>query len=72
MLLNNKLSLMLSWNDIFRSRRQDQYTYSGYLTQEYTRLRNPQMLRLAVTYNFGKVDASLFKRKNNNVQSEDQ
>ena len=71
-LLNNKLSLMLSWNDIFRSRRQDQYTYSSYLTQEYSRLRDPQMLRLNVTYNFGKIDASLFRRKNNNVQTEEQ
>ena len=71
-LLNNKLSLMLSWNDIFRSRKQDQYTYSTYLVQEYTRLRNPQQLRLNITWNFGKVDASLFKRKNNNVQTEEQ
>ncbi|HVU95345.1 MAG TPA: TonB-dependent receptor [Puia sp.] len=71
-LLNNKLSLMLSWNDIFRSRKQDQYTYSTYLTQEYSRLRNPQVVRLGITYNFGKVDASLFKRKNNNIQSEEQ
>jgi len=71
-LLNNKLVVNLSWNDIFRSRKQDQYTYSTYLTQEYSRLRNPQMVRLGITYNFGKVDASLFKRKNNNVQSEEQ
>ncbi|HEY4111122.1 TonB-dependent receptor domain-containing protein [Puia sp.] len=71
-LLNNKLSLMLSFNDIFRSRKQDQVTYSSLLTQEYTRLRNPQLLRLNITYNFGKIDASLFKRKNNNVQTEEQ
>ena len=70
-LLNNKLSLSLSWNDIFRSRKQDQVTYSSYLTQEYDRLRNPQIVRLGVTYNFGKVDVSLFKRKNNNVQMEE-
>jgi outer membrane receptor protein involved in Fe transport len=72
MMLNNKLSLMLSFNDIFRSRKQDQYTYSTYLVQDYSRLRNPQLLRLNLTYNFGKVDASLFRRKNNNVQTEDQ
>jgi outer membrane receptor protein involved in Fe transport len=71
-LLKNKLSVMLSWNDIFRSRKQDQVTYSTYVTQEYNRLRNPQMLRLNLTYNFGKIDASLFKRKNTNVQSEEQ
>lgn len=71
-MLNNKFSLMLSWNDIFRSRRQDQHIYSSYLTQAYSRLGDPQMLRLNVTYNFGKIDAGLFRRKNNNVQTEEQ
>lgn len=71
-LLNNKLVATLSFSDIFRSRRQDQYTYSTYFTQNYDRLRDPQMVRVNVAWNFGKVDVSLFKRKNNNVQSEDQ
>ena len=57
---------------MFRSRKQDQYTYSTYFTQDYTRLRDPQMLRLSLSWNFGKIDASLFKRKNSNVQAEDQ
>ena len=70
--LNNKLTTTLSFSDIFRSRKQDQYTYSTYFTQEYVRLRNPQMVRLNVSWSFGKVDVSLFKRKNNNVQSEEQ
>jgi hypothetical protein len=30
------------------------------------------MVRLNVSWSFGKVDVSLFKRKNNNVQSEEQ
>ncbi|HEV2353746.1 MAG TPA: outer membrane beta-barrel protein, partial [Puia sp.] len=59
--LANKLAMALSFSDIFRSRHQDQYTYSGYFTQEYDRLRDPQMLRLNLTYSFGKVDASLFR-----------
>jgi ferric enterobactin receptor len=70
--LANKMAASLSFNDIFRSRTQAQYTYSPYFAQDYSRLRNPRMLRLSLTYNFGKVDASLFKRKNNNVQAEDQ
>jgi len=70
--LSGKMALTASFNDIFRSRKQDQYTYSSYFTQESIRLRNPQMLRLNLTYNFGKVDVSLFKRKNNNVQTEEQ
>jgi len=70
--LAGKMAATLSFNDIFRSRKQDQYTYSSYFTQDYSRLRDPQMLRLNLTYNFGKMDASLFKRKNNNVQTEEQ
>jgi ferric enterobactin receptor len=61
--MNNKLSVSLSVNDIFRSRKQSQYSYSSYFTQNYTRLRDPQMVRLNLSYSFGKIDASLFKRK---------
>lgn len=70
--LKGKMAVAVSFNDIFRSRKQDQYTYSTYFTQEYNRIRDPQMLRVNFSYNFGKVDASLFKRKDNNVQSEEQ
>ena len=61
--LNNKFSLSLGINDIFRSRKQDQYSYSAYFTQEYNRIRDPQIIRLNLSYNFGKIDANLFKRK---------
>jgi hypothetical protein len=70
--MQGKFVVAASWNDIFRSRIQDQYSYSTYFTQDYSRLRDPQLLRLNVSWNFGKIDASLFKRKNNNVQAEDQ
>ena len=71
-LLAGKMAVSASFNDIFRSRIQDQYSYSSYAVQDYSRLRDPQMLRLNLSWNFGKIDASLFKRKNNNVQSEEQ
>ena len=70
--MQGKLAVAASFNDIFRSRIQNQYSYSAYFTQDYSRLRDPQLLRLNVSWNFGKIDASLFKRKNNNVQAEDQ
>lgn len=70
--LAGKMAVSLSANDIFRSRIQDQYTYSTYFTQDYSRIKDPQMVRLNWSYNFGKVDASLFKRKNANVQSDEQ
>lgn len=60
------LSVTLAASDIFRSRITDQYSYSAYFTQNYTRLRNPQLLKLTVAYRFGKIDASIFKRKSQN------
>ncbi|PSL19917.1 TonB-dependent receptor [Chitinophaga ginsengisoli] len=57
------LSATIGVSDIFRTRKTDQYSYSAYFTQNYTRLRNPQMIRLNIAYRFGKIDASLFKRK---------
>ncbi|MEO6549439.1 MAG: outer membrane beta-barrel protein [Ferruginibacter sp.] len=62
-LKNNAASVTLSINDIFKTRKQSQYSSSQYFTQEYTRLRDPQMVRLNLSYRFGKIDASLFKRK---------
>ena len=70
--LKNKLSLSLSYNDIFRSRVQDQYSYSVYFVQDYSRIHDPRMLKLNLMYNFGKVDASLFRRKNNNVETSEE
>lgn len=61
---NNAAALSLSVNDIFRTQRQQQYAYSEYFEQHYDRLRDPQMVRLSFTYRFGKMDVSLFKRKN--------
>ncbi|WP_295124022.1 outer membrane beta-barrel protein [uncultured Chitinophaga sp.] len=62
-LKNNALSATLAVSDIFRTMKTIQYSESEYFTQYYSRLRDPQMLRLTLAYRFGKVDASLFKRK---------
>ncbi|UYQ95175.1 TonB-dependent receptor [Chitinophaga horti] len=62
-LKNNALSATLAISDIFRTMKTIQYSESEYFTQYYSRLRDPQMLRLTLAYRFGKVDASLFKRK---------
>ncbi|MEP7108463.1 MAG: outer membrane beta-barrel protein [Ferruginibacter sp.] len=62
-LKNNAASVSLSINDIFKTRRSSQYSSSTYFTQEYNRLRDPQMVRLNLSYRIGKIDASLFKRK---------
>ncbi len=63
-LKNNALSATLSVSDIFRTRNFNQYSESAFFIQNYNRLRDPQMVRLTLAYRFGKVDATLFKRKN--------
>lgn len=63
-LKSKALSATLSFNDIFRTRVSNQYSYSQYFVQNYNRLRDPQMIRLNFAYRFGKIDMSLFKRKN--------
>ncbi len=64
-LKNNAATVSVSMSDIFRTRIQDQYSESPYFIQNYSRLNNPQMVRVNFTYHFGKMDMSLFKRQNN-------
>lgn len=69
-LKDNAASATLSFNDIFRSRRSDQYSQGVGFEQYYYRLNNPQMVRLTLAYRFGKIDMSLFKRQNLKGQAE--
>ena len=62
-------SATLSFSDIFRTRVNEQHAESEYFIQDYSRLRDPQMVRLTLAYRFGKVDANLFKRKNLNSEN---
>ncbi len=62
-------SLSLSMNDIFRTRLYHVHSMSNisptiYTIQETERRRDAQIVRLNFSYRFGKVDVSLFKRKN--------
>lgn len=57
-------SLTLSVNDIFKTRKYSYYSYSTIVTQDYSRVRDQQIFRLNFNYRFGKLDVSLFKRKN--------
>ncbi|MBI2729727.1 MAG: TonB-dependent receptor [Sphingobacteriales bacterium] len=66
-LKNDAASVTLSISDIFKTRINQQYSFSEYFIQNYSRLRDPQMIRLNFAYRFGKMDMSLFKRKNNNA-----
>ncbi len=64
-LKDNAASVTLAISDIFATRRTDMHSESQYFIQDYNRLRDPQMVRLTFAYRFGKIDATLFKRKNN-------
>ena len=61
---NDAASLTLSITDVFKTRKYEQYSYSDDFTQTSSRRRDPQMFRLNFAYRFGKMDMSLFKRKN--------
>jgi outer membrane receptor protein involved in Fe transport len=67
-LKNQAGSLTFTMTDIFRTRWSDQYSESAYFTQEYNRLKDPQLVRVVFAYRFGKMDLNLFKRKNMNTQ----
>ena len=63
-LKNNTASLTLQISDVFRTRLNETFTESIYFTQETSRRRDPQVLRLNFNWRFGKFDVSLLKRKN--------
>ncbi len=66
-LKNDAASVSVSISDIFKSRWTDQYSFQeGLFSQQYDRIRDPQFVRVNFTYRFGKMDVSLFKRKNMN------
>jgi outer membrane receptor protein involved in Fe transport len=65
-LKNDAASISVSMADIFRSRWTDQFSESQFFSQQYNRLRDPQLVKVNFTYRFGKMDVSLFKRKNMN------
>jgi outer membrane receptor for ferrienterochelin and colicin len=67
-LKNNAATITLSVTDIFKTRINTQYSSSDYFSQTYSRLRDPQMFKLNFAYRFGKLDASIFKRKSNGAE----
>lgn len=62
-LKNNAATVTFSVNDIFRTRRYDQYSESTFFVQNSHRLNDPPMMRLNFSYRFGQMDMSIFKRK---------
>ncbi len=71
--LKNQATVTLSVQDVFKTRYFGSYTVSDFFIQESSRIMNPQLVRLNLSYRFGKMDMSLFARKNNrmNMQGAD-
>ncbi len=57
-------SLTFSMNDMFKTKVFGSYSESNFFTQTNSRRRDWQVLRVNFSYRFGKIDATLFKRKN--------
>lgn len=68
-LKNNTASVTLGVNDIFRTRRYDQYSESAFFIQNSYRLNDVPMIRLNLSFRFGQMDMSLFKRRNTKDES---
>ncbi len=64
---NDAGTLSVSIGDIFRTKYSKQHSESEFFVQDYNRLRDPQLVRVNFSYRFGKMDVSLFKRKNMNT-----
>jgi len=65
-LKNDAANISVSMGDIFRTRWSKQHSASPFFIQDYNRLRDPQLVRVNFTWRFGKLDVSIFKRKNLN------
>ena len=63
-LKNNAASLTLQMSDVFRTRLNATHAESSFLIYDTERRRDPQLMRLNFNWRFGKIDVSLFKRKN--------
>lgn len=63
-LKNNAASLTLQINDIFRTKLNATHAESSFLVYDTERRRDPQLMRLNFNWRFGKIDVTLFKRKN--------
>jgi outer membrane receptor protein involved in Fe transport len=64
-LKNRNLSLTLSMQDVLKTRISYTHSETSLFVQDTYRRRDWQVVRLQLNWKFGKVDSSLFKRKNN-------
>ena len=61
-MIGTKWILNASLNDAFNTRRMGAHYETPFYTQDLSRRRETRYVRFTVTYMFGKMDASIFKR----------
>ena len=62
-MINKKMILNLSLSDVFNSKRMGTHYDTPQYFQDISRRREARYLKFTFTYMFGKMDASIFKRK---------
>lgn len=63
-LKNKALSVSLNLSDVFNTREYSLDQTTVFFAQDYYRKRESRILKLNVSYRFGKFDSQIFKRKN--------
>ncbi len=67
-MIGTKWNFNLTLSDAFNTKRMGMNTASDFYIQEISRRREARYLRFTVSYMFGKLDASIFKRKKGQQQ----
>jgi len=62
-MLKNKVSVVFNMQDVFHTRINDAYSILRLKAVDYSRISDPGLITLTFSYRFGKIDKSLFKRK---------
>lgn len=68
-MIGTKWNFNLTLSDAFNTKRMGMNTASDYYIQEISRRREARYLKFTVSYMFGKLDASIFKRRKNQQPS---
>lgn len=68
-LFKRKVILTAAVSDVLKTRESGSFSESPFFVQDSWRVRNQQLFRFNLSYRFGKPDISLFKRKNNNMNT---
>jgi hypothetical protein len=70
--INNKWNINATVSDVFNTRRMGTHYETPYYIQDLSRRRENRYFRISVSYMFGKMDASIFKRPKQSRGSEQQ